>query len=241
MALHFFKTVFTFLGIAIGSIAFAADPLLPFEAKLKATRFGAVDVHLTGTMYLRTKDNQWEFALNAKKGGISTQEVSKGTLLQDNRFLPTSYNKKARVFLIKEDIEWRFDWPKNKVTGQVKKDKLSHTIKANTFDPLSYQLELRQQLKTGATELNVINLRYKNPEPHRFEVIGEELLDVDGDLIYTKIVKQVQPQKKDTKYLIWVAPELDYITLKFASYRKGKLKDLVEVESLTINGQPINL
>lgn len=232
------KNLFATLAMLIAITAHANEKLLPFEATLEATRFGTFDLHLDGKMYLETKGDRWEFGLSAKKGAIATNETSQGQLLENNRYQPISYEKKSHVLLIKENIDWNFDWDKNIVSGRVKKDKLKHTLHDNLYDPLSYQLALRQQLKSGQLNLTVGNLRYKNPETFQFTVIGEELLDIGGKMIMTKIVKQIKPQKKDAKYLIWVAPELDYITLRFASYNKGKLKDLIQVTSLTIDGQP---
>ncbi|MFQ3231052.1 DUF3108 domain-containing protein [Reinekea sp.] len=230
---YIFATLCLFASLAVH----ANETLLPFVATLEATRFGTFDLNLDGKMYLKTNGNQWEFGLNAKKGAIATDEVSKGKLLANNKYQPNSYEKKSHVFLIKENIDWNYDWIKNTVKGKVKKDKIEHTLHDNLYDPLSYQLALRQQLKAGQLQLSVDNLRYKNPETFQFAVIGEELLEINGTLIMTKIVKQLKPQRGDSKYLIWVAPEFDYITLRFASYSKGKLKDLVQVTSLSINGQ----
>lgn len=238
MKLTVTKYLFVALSLFLSLAAHANEKLLPFEATLEATRFGTFDVNLEGKMYLKTNGNQWEFGLNAKKGAIATDEVSKGQLLANNKYQPNSYDKSSHVLLIKENVNWDFDWNKKTVSGKVKKDKIQHDLYDNLFDPLSYQLALRQQLKAGQLQLTVDNLRYKNPETFLFAVIGEELLEVNGQMILTKIVKQLQPQKGDSKYLIWVAPEYDYITLRFASYKKGKLKDLVQVTSLSIDGQP---
>jgi hypothetical protein len=213
----------------------ANEKLLPFEAKLEATRFGTIDFHLDGKMYFRMDGNQWQYGLVAEKGAISTIETSQGTLVNNNTYRPSSYDKKSQVFLIKENIEWNFDWANMVINGKVKKDSYKYPLNENIFDPLSYHLAMRQHFRAGNLEFTFKNLNYRRPETFNFVIIGEELLELNGRTVLTKIVKQMAPVKKDYKHLIWIAPEYDFIPVKFASYKKGKLKDLIEVTSLTMD------
>lgn len=219
----------------------SAQPLTPFEASLKATRYGTFDISVNGTLaYQADANGNWQYSLITEKGLINSQEVSKGTTV-DDQFITQSYRKNAKVLMIRETSAWDFNWNTRRVTGEVDKDDVAHPINGIIYDPLSYQLAMRAGLLNGETEFEFPYLRYKNPTTARFIVIGEELLDIGNGRVMTKIIRQTAPVSADTKRLIWVAPELDYIPVRFATYVKDKLKDDVRVTSVKLNGLAVTL
>lgn len=235
-------TVFLLSALSVLAIAEpSASTLTPFEASLKATRHGAFDISVNGTLsYQVDNRGNWQYSLITDKGLVNSQEVSRGRIV-DDVFQTSSYRKNAKVLMIRERSEWDFNWDTMSVQGTVDKDDVAHTLNSITYDPLSYQLALRTGLQNGETEFEFQYLRYKNPTTARFMVIGEELLDVGDGRVLTKIIRQTAPVSADTKRLIWVSPELDYIPVRFATYVNDKIRDDVRVTAVKIDGTNVML
>lgn len=235
-------TVFLLSALSILAIAEPSPTTLtPFEASLKATRHGAFDITVNGTLaYQVDSQGNWQYSLITDKGLVNSQEVSRGHIVND-QFQTSSYRKNAKVLMIRERSEWDFNWDTMRVEGTVDKDDVAHTLDSITYDPLSYQLALRTGLQNGETEFEFQYLRYKNPTTARFMVIGEELLDVGNGRVLTKIIRQTAPVSADTKRLIWVSPELDYIPVRFATYVNDKIRDDVRVTAVKIDGTNVTL
>lgn len=235
--LNTFRLIILCLGLC-GYAATAAQ-LSNFKADIEARHNGVIDLKASGSMSFEQYSNgRWEMSLSVKGGPSKSTELSEGVLEEDN-YLPTRYQRRTKILFAKENVDWSFDWQNKRVTGTVDKKDYSHSLNQIIHDPMSYQIPLRQALMAGQNEFNYSYLRWNRPNDLSFEVIGEELLQLESGRVHTLIIKQTKQVKEDEKKLIWVARDYDYIPVRFTTYRKDKIRDDVIVTKLWIDGKAI--
>jgi hypothetical protein len=211
-----------------------------YRAEVKAIRYGTIDLKAKGELVFElTESGLWSLQIDVSGGPLKSHERSVGELA-DNEFRPLTFERDTKFLLIKEKIRWNFDWENNKVTGKIKKKEYEHELTELIHDPISFQVAMRQAFLNGKTSYETPYLRYSRPDPLAFEVIGEELLSINGNRVHTLIVKQTKPEKKDERKLIWVAPEYEYVPLRFATYKENKIKEEFLVEKLWIDDVAID-
>ena len=212
-----------------------------YRAEIKATRHGAIDLKADGDVVFNiTPSGQWSLLLEIKGGPLKHRELSSGNLT-NGEFKPNNYQQRSKFLFVKEYIDWSFQWDKKQIIGQVKKDEHSYPLESIIHDPLSFQLPLRQALiNSNETQFEYQFMRYSRPDELRFEIIGEELLSLEFGRVHTLIIKQTKPMKSDEKKLIWVAKDLDFIPVRFTTYKDDKIKDDMVVEKLWINDQLVS-
>lgn len=213
--------------------------LVPFKAKLEAIRYGAIDLKTGGTLRLSRDKDQWHYRLATDGHAIALDEEVWMTVDGD-QLLPQRYEFESKVFWVKNRKSLRFDHRNNRVTGRVDKDKIDAGFKPPLYDAIGYQIALQQALIAGERTIRLNVFRHNRPDDMVFQVIGEEMLDLPSGDIYTWIVEQTDPVGKNERKLIWVAPDLNFIPLRFGRYEKGKLKEEIRTLSLTLDGQAVS-
>ena len=217
------------------------DPRMSsYKAEVDAVRFGAIDIKAKGELRFNLADDgDWDLTISIKGGPLKSYERSVGEHL-NNQFRPLSFKRDVRFLFVKEKIQWQFDWPNQKVTGKVQKDDRSHALTDILHDPISFQVAMRQALMSGEQAYNTQFLRYSRPDDLSFRVVGEETIRIAGQSINTLVVEQTKPRRKDELKRIWVSPEHDYIALRFATYKEGKLAEDFYVTKLWINDKAVD-
>lgn len=239
--LRLFKVVLC-LTLATSAIALESEEtrLSDYRAEVKAVRYGVVDLKAKGDLVFELSDSGlWSLQMDISGGPLKSHERSVGELV-DNEYRPLSFERDTKFVFVKEKIRWNFDWENEQVTGKVQKDNKEHDLPQLVHDPISFQVSMRQAFLAGKSSYETRYLRYSRPDDLSFEIIGEELLSIGGGRVHTLIVKQTKPEKKDVRKLIWVAPSLEYIPVRFVTYEDNKMKDEFFVEKLWINDSPVN-
>ncbi|GGX65341.1 DUF3108 domain-containing protein [Saccharospirillum salsuginis] len=216
-----------------------AAELVPFTAELEAIRYGAIDLSTEGTLRLRRDGSDWHYRLATDGRTVSLKEEV-WLSVDGNQLLPLRYEFESKLFWVKNTKSLRFDHSENRVTGRVDKDRIDTRFEPPLYDAIGYQLELQQQLIDGEREISFDVFRHKRPDRMAFRVIGEEMLDLPTGEVYTWIVEQTDPIGKNERKLIWVAPDLNFVPLRFGRYEKGKLKEEIRTLSLSLDGQRIS-
>lgn len=229
------------LAIAASVIVSAASAveLVPFTAKLEAIRYGAIDLSTEGTLRLRRDGDEWHYRLATNGRTIAlTEEV--WLTVDGQQLLPLRYEFESKLFWVKNTKSLRFDHSVNRVTGRVEKERIDTRFDPPLYDAIGYQLELQQQLIAGERDISFTVFRHKRPDRMAFRVVGEEMLDLPTGEVYTWIIEQTDPVGKNERKLIWVAPDLHYVPLRFGRYEKGKLKEEIRTLSLTLDGERVS-
>lgn len=230
---------FILLSFPISS-ALAADALSSYRGEIVAVRNGAIDIKTEGEMEFKmTSDTRWTLTLNVKGGGVKSEETSTGEII-NNTARPFNYKKRSNFLFIRENIDWKFDWANKNLSGKVKKDERQYELNNIIHDPLSFQVAMRQELMAGEKSFIYPYMRYNRPQELAIEVIGQERLRLGNGFVDTLILRQLRPARSNEKKLIWVAPQLDFVPVRFTTYEDDKIKDDVIVEKLWINNQPVS-
>lgn len=217
------------------SITFAdMAELSAYKAQISAVRAGTIKIKTNGMIEFKRQAANWSLEMRIKGSGAKLTERSTGTF-DGESVLTSNYKKKSSFLFIKENIEWRFDWPNRSVTGRVKKDDHRHKLSSNTYDPLSFQVALRLALLNKEKTFEAPYLRYNRPQTLSIKVIGEEKLTIDGAQVNTIILQKLKPVRSGERELIWVAKDYGYVPLRYTTYKDDKLKDDVKVTKLWFN------
>lgn len=209
--------------------------LSDFKAEVQAIRHGTIDIKAKGEIVFElTEAGLWTLQIDLNGGPLKTHERSIGEYVGEN-YLPLSYERSTKFLFVKEKVNWSFDWTRKLLNGKVQKKEYEHELKSIVHDPLSFQVELRKALISNEKSYDSLFLRWSRPEDIAFEIIGEELLSIGDGRVRTLILKQTKGVKDDERKLIWVSPEHEYVPLRYATYKDGKIKDEVKVKSLWVN------
>lgn len=192
-----------------------ASPITPFKAIYTSewdagiALKGEVERSLTST-----STGQWLFRTYASAMIASIDERSTVTFDQSH-VLPQNYHYKKVVLGKKREAKLAFDWIGNSVKNDIDNKPWKMEIPVFTQDKLSYQLQMRLDLKSGEKG----PFSYKIADGGRlkdydFKIIGNEKIQSPlGEYDTIKVEMDRGPDATRETY-IWYAPELDYMIVK---------------------------
>lgn len=101
-------------------------------------------------------------------------------------------------------------------------------------DSLSYQVQVREELKQGKTQLSYPLVDKKgNLRSYDFEVIGTEMISLPiGNIEAIKVKRLYDNDKRQA--LAWFAPEMDYMLVRMWKGEKGVEQFEVQLNSFTV-------
>ncbi|WP_293265841.1 DUF3108 domain-containing protein [Neptunomonas sp.] len=159
-------------------------------------------------------DGQWLFRTYASAFIASIDEKSTVTF-NDSSVVPQKYHYKKLVLGKKREAKLAFNWPGMSVKNNVDDKPWKMEIPTNTQDKLSYQLQMRLDLKAGKKG----PFNYKIADGGRlkeydFKIIGSEKIQSPLGEFDTIKVEMDRGPKASRKTYIWYAPSLDYMIIK---------------------------
>ncbi len=172
------------------------------------------------TLSKQTGD-MWEFAFSADSLIASLNESSQ-FYVRDHQIIPTKYQYKSKVLGKTRKATLTFDWKKQLVRNDVEEKPWNLSIRPNTLDKLSIQLQIRQDLKQGKNEFDYLiadggyikNWQFKR---EKMETINTKL----GRLSAIKMIRTDNLSKgKLTSF--WFVPKLDYLLVKLEHKEDGE-------------------
>lgn len=205
----------------------------PYEAVYKAVyKEAIIPITLTGTRrFAPTKDGLWELYFTANTFFVDLKEQS---LLQKSgvKLTPQAYYYRT-TGLVPEYYEHHFDWRKGKIYDIKHKVFWPQTPHANTHDNMSYQEQLRQDVKLGKKALQYVVAIRGKIKLYEFEILQHETLQTDiGFLNCVKVAQKINQYNKLNTYS-WLAKDLDYVLVKVKQKRDGKLTQEAFIQQLT--------
>ncbi|MHA7879468.1 MAG: DUF3108 domain-containing protein [Saccharospirillum sp.] len=214
--------------------------LVPFTAELEAIRYGTIDIRTTGTLSLNESGpDQWHYRLATDGRAISlTEEVWFD--VDEHRLLPERYRFDSRVLFVRSSKRLTFDHDQRRVTGTVDRDDIDRRFEPPLYDAIGYQIALQQQLAAGNESIELNVFRHKRPDNMAFRVAGEELLRLPTGQVYTLIIEQLTQLSRNERKLIWVAPDLGYMPIRFGRFEDGNIKEEIRVTRLILDGQAVS-
>lgn len=191
----------------------AQAELQPFIARYSATLDLLIDLPVTATRELRRLDNgQWQFSSQASAMVAQQSEVS--TLNRATaQWQPSYYQFERKVLGRVRNIDIEFDPTNQRIRTIAKGQPWTQPWEPGIQDKLSYQLQLREDLLAGKSDLSYRIADGGQIKTYRFTLAGRERLQTPAGE-FDCIRLQLQRSAGQPTTLIWMAPALEYLTVR---------------------------
>lgn len=199
--------------------------LQPYTASYSIKKHGATIALLS--YQVKAQDSGWHITTHAKPKGLAalltnqTADEESQLAVKQNQLLPLTYARTHSKEGEKRNIKINYDWTKKQADYAEGTENHTLTLQEPTYDSLSLQLAMMQDLSTGPDSLQYHVIDDGKIEVQKYDRVAEEQLRINGKSMQT-ISLQRQYGNKETR--MWFAPELNYLLVKMQKYRKGKLK-----------------
>jgi hypothetical protein len=184
------------------------------------------------------EDNSWQLSFEAYSSVADLSEISVFKI-NNKTILPQSYRYKTTGFLSKKHRLQEFKWEENKVWLPKKDLWANYELQKGVQDNLSYQEQIRLDLKQGKTEF-YYPVTYKNRLKHYyFETVGETQLQLQNKTITAIEVKQIKLKHPKEATRIWFAKDYDYLLVQLEKTKKNGNRNSIKLKKAHLNGQTL--
>jgi len=167
-------------------------------------------------------DGQWEFNVKASALLVTQRERSRFHFANGG-IRPDSYRYLRELFGHQRRVDLTFDWRRQRVTTTVDEQPWQMPLALQTQDKLSYQLQMRLDLKRGLRQFSYPVADGGLLKTYRFEVIGQEHITTPYGEFDTLKVVRVRDGDEERVTHIWFAPALDFMVVRiYQSEADGK-------------------
>lgn len=246
----FFKQLaLSFCGLAMISTAFAGgDSIEPTENTTNFIKPYRVAYHASFDFFLpvegkairqleRQENGQWLLSHTVDSALLTLKETSLFDW-QQQQPKPQVYQLKQNSIGKKKSELLEFDWSNLQAHHQTNKPAGTLDIPANTFDKLTYQLKIRQDLLNGG-EPGIYTVAEKRKlKEYGFILLGSEQLDTPVGKLNTVKIKRDRGADSKRQTILWLAKDWDYLLVKIEQQEKGKNYEVVMTEG-ELDGNPI--
>ena len=163
----------------------------------------------------------------------SRKETSMFTY-HDQKISPMSYTMERSGTGPDKEYSLKFDATQKQVQSSQSKYPLKIDWSDEFQDSLSYQVQVREELKQGKTQLSYPLVDKKgNLRNYNFEVVGTEMISLPiGNVEAIKVKRLYDNDKRQA--LAWFAPEMDYMLVRMWKGEKGVEQFEVQLNSFTV-------
>jgi hypothetical protein len=201
-----------------------------FEARYQARVMGT---QLKGTAnLLQIDDDLWEYRFDTSSLLGKVTEVTRYRIAENGWLTPALYKYRQSALGNNKRVLLSFDWRAGRVTDTAPKKPWTLTLSPGTLDPLSMQLQLRDDVKRGKKSMQYRLPRDGRMKTYRFVVEGTETTDTVLGPLRTIRVGRDRGEGSDKFTRLWLARDWDHLIVKI---RDGKI-DGGEHEILLVSG-----
>lgn len=216
--------------VALMPISVSAQ-LQPFAATYSATLDLLIDLPVEARRELsRSPSGLWHFSSEAHSA-FAKQSESSTLNYETNSWQPKSYKFRRSVFGRSREISISFDPERQRITTVAKQEPWTQPYEAGVQDKLSYQLQLRQDLILGKEQLSYRIADGGRIKTYRFVRSGQERLTTPAGT-FDCIRLQLQRSDGQQQTLIWMAPALDYLTVRLLRIDESGREHILNLKSL---------
>lgn len=190
-------------------------PLLPLEVSYNASMEKGISLSGDASRRLQKRDGGiWHYRTDVDSF-IADIDESLIFRWEDGRVVPLRYRYSLSGFMIKDRKQAiDFDWDKLVATGHYRGKKFSLPLEEGALDPMGYQLQLRQDIKSGEREMTYRVIDKGRYDTDVFAVIDEETLNNNGEGLATLKAEKVRDSDSKRTTLMWFAPDQDYLLVR---------------------------
>ncbi len=160
------------------------------------------------------------------------REESSTFSCKNNKIKPLDYRMIRTGTGPDRDYQIHFDHKEKSVNSNKHKFPLKHKWDDQWLDAISYQIQLRQDLKKGLKDFDYTLLDKKgNIRNYKFTVIGEEMITLPiGNLKTVKVKRLYDNDKRQAT--IWFAPSMDFMMVRTWKGEKGVEQFDIQLKSM---------
>ena len=179
--------------------------------------------------------------LEAKVAGqliTSLKETSKVELFE-NTIRPILYSMQQSG-ITTASLEIDYDWSDMLITTDDLQQLSRRKLRTNTFDQLSHQLMLQQQITESNTELTFTIINKGDFEIYSYEILGEEKITTPLGIFESIKVARLYGENSRRETIFWLAPDIGGILLRAEQTTQSGISVFLEIQSGTVNGIPVS-
>ncbi|MDC0663912.1 DUF3108 domain-containing protein [Marinobacter sp. SS21] len=190
-------------------------PPAPFSATFRASLDKGVAIDGTATRSLEQLDSglwRYQFRVDSFIADIEESTIFRW---ENDHAVPLRYRYELSGMLIRDrERTINFDWSKGTASGHHEGKAFSLPLKSGALDPLSYQLQLHQDLRAGRTDVTYQVIDKGRYDEDRFAIIGEEQLQTRLGTAQTVKVEKVRNDDSKRETLMWFVPDWDHLMVR---------------------------
>lgn len=229
--------------LSIPAIAYANNQAMISEFRaVYALDYDGIPFTAKGVRELKkVGDGIYLLSNNAESMVANIIEESTFSWIPDQRLQPNLYEYHLKQPFGKRDAILNFDWQKNIVVNDVQSKPWKMAIPEGTLDKLSYQLQLRYDIKAGITDVTYPIADGGKLKMYQFKVLGEEQLTTPLGEFNTVKVQRVRETGKKRNTVFWLAKDFDYLLVKLKQTKKKGDGFELTLEQAILNGEEISV
>ncbi|WP_111496655.1 DUF3108 domain-containing protein [Marinobacter bohaiensis] len=218
------------------------EALLPYEASYRATLEKGIPFNGSATRSLALQDDgSWLYTFKVESFIADITETSRLNWIE-GQAKPSTYRYALEGMMIRDRTRSiNLNWADQHATGHYEDRDIDLSVPATAQDPLSYQLQLQQDIRLGKQTMHYQVIDKNRIEEDTFAVLGEETLNGEFGSVNTIKVEKVREEEAKRTTLMWFAPEWDYLLVRLLQIEKDGTRYEIHLESARVNGEPIQL
>ena len=192
---------------------------IPFKASYRAIMNGAV-VDDNAVRELTHLGNQrFRLSAIAENFLFKLEEITEFQVQQQQIF-PLQYQSSRSNLLQSRKKAAGFDWSTKKLHYQDRDKSGTRKLKVGTYDPLTSVFAVTRQLKAGEKNIDFKETDGRKTKSRHYRFLKEETLEIPYGKIHTLKLEKLSDDEKTT--YLWLAPSLNYLTVKVSQTEEGK-------------------
>ncbi len=169
----------------------------------------------------------YESITEGKAGGKRRIRQSTRFQIHNDQILPLSY----RYVDGKRDSSADFDWDAGSAQSAYKGETVQFDLTTGVMDPMTEEIAVRKQFLNGETPTSYQVIRRNSLKNYQYEGLGEEQLETAIGPLRTVKFKRQRPGSSRVN-IMWFAPDLQYLLVRFEQQKDGKTKTTLLIESV---------
>lgn len=179
----------------------------------------------TANRTLTKTGNTWKYNVKARVAGVATAAQNSTFSLTGNTVTPVSASTTYKILGVGRTHNLKFNNAKKQVASSYKGKTVNLKVAQPTFDDLSLEIQIRQDLINGKFTGNYYMAKHDKIEKTPFKKSGSTKITVPAGTFDTVRVDRVHDDNsRSTSF--WLAPSLDYLPVKVVQVNDGKKMDL---------------
>ena len=217
----------------LGGLSAQGVGTLSFEARYLVAA-GGLEIG-SATVALDCEEDRYRYSSHSRITGVAAW-LTKGDVVQESRgelrgleVRPLRYRYERRGRGGDRTSKLVFDWARQRAEERTGEQHRALDVEAGTLDKLSVDLAAMLDLMSGKRRMEYVVADHGRLRKYRYQVIGEETVHVLAGTFDTLKLERVR-LGKDTRILVWVAPEIDYLPVRIEQHKGMGLAVTSELE-----------